>query len=76
VDLEFSGPNFRGFDLGDFFYGLAGNYFSVCLSVSWGCFICTGFDVADFNVNMSTSIDYQLTWLRMYLEETVILQGQ
>ena len=24
VDLEFAGPNFRGFDLGDFFYGLAG----------------------------------------------------
>ncbi|XP_065910838.1 probable ethanolamine kinase isoform X2 [Dysidea avara] len=57
VDLEFAGPNFRGFDLGDFFYGLA------------------GFDTADFNTDKSSSVDYQLTWLRMYLEETFILRG-
>lgn len=25
IDLEYGGPNFRGFDLGDFFCGFAGN---------------------------------------------------
>ena len=24
IDLEYGGPNFRGFDIGDFFYGFAG----------------------------------------------------
>ena len=26
IDLEYGGPNFRGFDLGDFFCGFAGNH--------------------------------------------------
>ena len=35
IDLEYGGPNFRGFDIGEFFYGFAGKKLvkAVCMMV-------------------------------------------
>ena len=55
IDLEYGGPNFRGFDIGDFFYGFA------------------GINTSDYNLYPRK--EFQLKYLRMYLEEAAILKG-